>query len=149
MRVLLLKEVPGLGQAGQIKTVADGHGRNFLLPRRLAEIATEGAIRQSEVMRKAEDRRAARLQSAAETVAAELSGMTVHFTAKAGEQGKLYGSITSAQVAESLSQKSGREIDKRRLDLEEPLRELGLFDVRIKLAPGVETIIKVVIEAEE
>jgi large subunit ribosomal protein L9 len=149
MRVLLLKDVPELGKAGQLKTVADGYGRNFLLPRRLAEIATEGAIRQAEVMRKADDRRSAKVQSEAEKVAAELSGMTVHFTAKSGEQGKLYGSITSAQVAEALTKKSGLEIDKRKLDLEEPLKELGLFDVRIKLAPGVDTVIKVVIESEE
>jgi large subunit ribosomal protein L9 len=149
MRVLLIKDVPGLGKAGQVKTVADGYGRNFLLPRRLAESASEGAIRQAEVLRKADERRSAKLQSEAELVAGELSGMTVHFTARAGEQGKLYGSITSAQVGEALTKKSGREIDKRKLDLEEPLRELGVHDVRIKLAPGVETIVKVVVEAEE
>ena len=149
MRVLLLKDVPGLGTAGQAKTVADGYARNYLLPRGLAGAATEGAVKRAEQLRQAEERRTARVETQAQTLAQEMAGVTLAFRAKAGETGKLYGSITSAQIAEALSGKIGREIDKRRIDLDEPLKELGAHDVRIKLAPSVEAEIKVVIEAEE
>jgi large subunit ribosomal protein L9 len=149
MKVLLLKDVAGLGKAGQIKTVADGYGRNYLLPRGLAEVATEGAIVRSEEMRKAEERRSARIETQAHLLAQELKEVTLNFKAKAGESGKLYGSITSAQIAEALSRKVGREIDKRRVDLDEPLKELGAHGVKVKLAPGVDAEVNVVIEAEE
>lgn len=149
MKVLLLKDVPGLGTAGQVKTVADGYARNYLLPRGLADAATEGAVKRAEQLRQADERRTARIETQAQTLVQEMAGVTLLFRVKAGDTGKLYGSITSAQIAEALSGKIGREIDKRRIDLEEPLKELGAHDVRIKLAPAIEAEIKVLIEAEE
>lgn len=149
MQVLLLKDVPNLGKAGTVKNVADGYARNYLFPQKLAVPATPEAMKQAEAIRKAALRRQQRMEEEAEALAKELEVITLIFKAKAGESGKLYGSVTASHIAEALSAKMGMEFDKRKIDLEEPLKELGAHQVRIKLAPNVSGFVRVVIEPEE
>jgi large subunit ribosomal protein L9 len=149
MQVLLLQDVDQLGHVGEVKKVADGYARNYLIPRRLAVQATEGAIRQAEQNRQAASRRQIKVITEAQAFAQILDGVTLTFQARAGEADRLYGSITNAHIAEALTAKVGREVDKRKVDLEEPLKELGTHAVTVRLAPEAEAKIIVVIEREE
>lgn len=149
MQVLLLQDVKGLGKAGEVKNVADGYARNYLIPRQLATQATAGALRQVDEIKKAARTKQARAEQEAEELAQEIEQITLSFTAKAGESGKLYGSITAGHVAEALAEKLGMEVDKRKIQLEEPLKELGEHTVPIKLSPKVTGAIRVIIEPEE
>jgi len=149
MQVLLLKDVNQLGQAGDVKKVSDGYARNFLLPRGLAIAATQGAIRQAQMQREANSRRQAKALTEAQEFAQVLDGQTITFHARAGELDRLYGSITNANIAEALTAQVGREVDKRKIVLEEPIKELGTHAVTVHLAPEAEAKIIVVIEREE
>jgi large subunit ribosomal protein L9 len=149
MQVLLLKDVDQLGQAGDVKKVSDGYARNFLLPRGLAVAATESAIRQAQKQREASIRRQAKALTEAQQFAQVLDGQMITFHARAGEADRLYGSITSASIAEALTAKVGREVDKRKIVLEEPIKELGTHAVTVHLAPEAEAKIIVVVAREE
>jgi large subunit ribosomal protein L9 len=149
MEVLLLKDVDRLGEAGEIKRVSDGYGRNYLIPHGLAVMATPGAIKQAEKQRQAVARRQDKELSQAQALAQVLDGVAVTFQARAGESDRLYGSITNVNIAEALEEKVGQEVDRRKIDLEEPLKELGTHAVTIRLAPGAEAKVTVVIEREE
>jgi len=149
MQVLLLKDVDQLGHAGEVKRVSDGYARNFLLPRQLAVAATEAAIRQAEEKRQADSRRHAKALTEAQEFALQLDGRTVSFQARAGDSDRLYGSITNAHIAEALSAQVGREVDKRKIELDEPLKELGTHAVTVHLAPEAIAKITVVITREE
>ncbi|HSR29087.1 MAG TPA: 50S ribosomal protein L9 [Anaerolineae bacterium] len=149
MEVLLLKDVDRLGEAGEIKRVSDGYGRNYLIPNGLAVMATPGAIKQAEKKRQAVVRRHDKELSQAQALAQILDGETVTFQARAGESDRLYGSITNVNIADALEEKIGQEVDRRKIDLEEPLKELGTHAVTIRLAPGAEAKVTVVIEREE
>jgi large subunit ribosomal protein L9 len=149
MQVLLLKDVHGIGHAGDVKKVADGYARNYLIPRGLAVTATETAVKQAELHRQAISRQQIKVLTEAQAFAQVLDGVSLSFKARAGEGDKLYGSITNAHIAEALTEKVGREVDKRKIDLEEPLKELGTHAVTIRLAPEAEAKIIVVIEREE
>jgi large subunit ribosomal protein L9 len=149
MEVLLLKSVEQLGEAGDIKRVADGYARNYLIPRGLATTATSGAIKKAEQLRQAEDHRQAKELSEAQALAQILDGVSVTFQARAGESDRLYGSITNVNIAEALEEKIGQPVDRRKIELEEPLKELGTHAVTIRLAVGAEAKVTVVIEREE
>jgi large subunit ribosomal protein L9 len=149
MKVLLTETVDNLGSAGEIKKVADGYARNFLIPKGLAVLATEGALKQAELRRQAETRRQKREEVKAESLAGILSQVTLTFQAKAGEKDKLYGSITNADIAEALEREIGQAIDKRKVELEEPIRELGSHHVPIKLLPDLAPRITVIVERED
>ncbi len=149
MEVLLLKDVEQLGQAGEVKRVADGYARNFLFPRELAVVATPGAIKQAKLQRQAEANRQAKALSDAQELAQLLDGRVVTFQARAGESDRLYGSITNANIAEALEEQVGQDVDRRKIELEEPLKELGTHAVTIHLAPQAEAKVTVVIEREE
>ena len=149
MEVLLLKDVEQLGEAGEIKRVANGYARNFLIPRGLAVIATPGAVRQVELQLESEARREAKELDEAQALAQALEGLTVTFQARAGESDRLYGSITNANIADALSEQVEQEVDRRKLVMDEPLKELGTHAVAIHLAPGAEAKVTVVIEREE
>jgi len=149
MQVLLLQDVHGLGHAGDVKKVTDGYARNYLLPRKLAVVATAEAMKQVEQHRQAISRHQIKALTEAQEFAQVLDGVTVSFQARAGEGDRLYGSITNAHIADALTEKVGREVDKRKIDLEEPLKELGTHAVTIRLAPEAEAKIIVVIEREE
>mgnify|MGYP001828709894 CR=1 FL=1 len=149
MEVLLLEDVHRLGQAGDIKKVADGYARNFLFPRGLAVLATPGAVKQAEKQRQATARREAQALSEAQALAQKLDGMSVTFQARAGEKDRLYGSITNVNIADALSEKVDQEVDRRKIVMSEPLKELGTHAVTIHLAPEAEAKVTVVIEREE
>src|SRR5512147_1875194 len=126
MKVLLTKDVYKLGRAGDIKKVADGYGRNYLLPQGLAVVATAGAIKQSEKIRAQAEITRAQMNSELKDLAAQIGGLTVVFSAKAGETGKLYGSITTQDVATAVQEKSRYEVKKAQVDMQ-PIRNLGEF----------------------
>ena len=149
MEVLLLKDVEQLGQTGEIKRVADGYARNFLIPRGLATMATPGAVKQAEQVRQSDARRQAKELDKAQALAQELDGRSVTFQARAGESDRLYGSITNANIAEALEEQVGKVVDRRKIELEEPLKELGMHAVTVRLAPGAEAKITVIVEREE
>ena len=149
MEVLLLKDVEQLGEAGEIKRVANGYARNFLIPRGLAVIATPGAVKQVEVQLESEARRQAKELDEAQALAQALDGRTVTFQARAGESDRLYGSITNANIADALSEQVEQEVDRRKIEMDEPLKELGTHAVTIRLAAGAEAKVTVIIEREE
>ncbi|HSJ55132.1 MAG TPA: 50S ribosomal protein L9 [Anaerolineae bacterium] len=146
MQVLLLKDVDQVGRAGEVKRVADGYARNFLIPRGLATMASPGAIKKAELEREAATRRQAKELSEAQSLARALDGVTVSFQARAGEQDRLYGSITKADIAEQLEKKVGQEVDRRKIELDEPIKELGTHAITIHLAPDAEATVSVVVE---
>ncbi len=146
MRVLLLKEVKGLGHAGQIKDVAGGYATNYLFPNKLAQPVSEGAVKQAEQAKEAAARKQERKVSEAQALAARLDGQEVLFKAKTGDGDRLYGSITAADVAEELSKKTGLPVDRRYLDLEHPIKALGEHRVQLKLGPGLFAHINVIVE---
>jgi large subunit ribosomal protein L9 len=148
MKVLLLRDHDKLGKAGDIKNVADGYARNFLLPRRLAVLATAGALKQAETVRRAEEKRRAKLFSEAQAVANQLTGTTLIFRALASETGKLYGSITAGDIAEAVQREKGLELDKRKIELREPLRSLGTHTVSVRLAAELVPSLTVIIEPQ-
>lgn len=132
MKVLLLKDVYKLGRAGDVKRVADGYGRNFLIPQGLATLATPGALKQVEHIRATAAAHRTALNKELGGVAQQLSKLTLTFAAKAGETGKLYGSITPQMIADAIKQKSGVEITRRQLDFE-PIRTLGEHKIHVRL----------------
>lgn len=147
MRVLLIKDVYKLGHAGEVKKVADGYGRNFLIPQRLAVLATAAALKQAETLRQNAAINRAKLNSEMQGVADRLKTLTLTFPAKAGETGKLYGSITSAQVAAKIKELSGLDIDRRNVG-HQPLRELGEHHVPVRLTTDLIPAVKVIIYRE-
>jgi large subunit ribosomal protein L9 len=148
MEILLKQNIENLGNAGDIVKVKAGYARNFLIPRGLAMPATAGLRKQSNQLKDAAERRRLRELATARDLADRISATPLTFTARAGESGRLYGSITSAQIADALAEALDIEIDRRRIRLEHSLRELGEHDVTIHLAQDVDATFKVVIEAE-
>lgn len=132
MKVLLLKDVYKLGRAGDVKKVADGYGRNFLLPQRLAVLATAGALKQVEHIRSQAETSRAVLNKELSGVAEKIGKLLLTFPAKAGETGKLYGSITTQMIVDAVKVKTGFELDRRQLDLQ-PIRTLGEHSVHVRL----------------
>jgi large subunit ribosomal protein L9 len=148
MKVLLTQDVYNLGHAGEVKTVADGYGRNYLLPRSMAVLATAGSLKRADSVRTAAVRRRAVEQSDIDAIAQVINGVTLHFNARTGEKGKLYGSITSTQVAEKLSELLGKEFDKRKVALREPIRDIGTHPIVIRLSTDVTPTVNVVVTPE-
>ncbi|MDP9309385.1 MAG: 50S ribosomal protein L9 [Chloroflexota bacterium] len=148
MKVVLMQDVPNLGKAGDIKEVADGYGRNYLLPKGFATMATKGLIKQAQERAEAQRKRDIKHRSEAEQVAQRLNGQTVRFTVRVGELDRLYGSITNVDVADKLQQQMGIEVDRRKIDLGDPIKRAGVYSVPVRLASGVEARINVVVEGE-
>ena len=147
MKVLLLKDVYKLGRAGDVKRVADGFGRNFLLPQGMALLATEGALKQSEKIRTEATKKRAVLNNEMSSVAEVIKGLALAFASKAGETGKLYGSITAQDVSDAIKAKTGVEIKRQQIDLQ-PIRNLGEHKVHIRLTMDLIPEIKVVVYRE-
>jgi large subunit ribosomal protein L9 len=147
MKVLLLKDVYKLGRAGEIKKVADGYGRNFLLPQKLAVLATPGALKQVEKIRSQAEIRRTELNSELKTLAEQINGITVVFAAKAGETGKLYGSITSQDVANAIQEKTRFEVKKQQVDMQ-PIRNLGEFTAHVRLTMDLVPEVRIVVHRE-
>ncbi|HJT24522.1 MAG TPA: 50S ribosomal protein L9 [bacterium] len=132
MKVLLKNDVPKIGKKGELLDVKEGYARNFLIPNGLAIEATGGTLKQYDEEKKAGERKKAKEKEEAQALAAKIKGTTITLKHKAGEEGRLFGSITSAEVAEALKQK-GFDIDKKQIILDEPIRLVGSHDVKIKL----------------
>ena len=147
MKVLLLKDVYKLGRAGDVKRVATGYGRNYLLPQGLAVLATPGALKQVEHIRKQAEVNRAVLNKEMSGVANILSDLVLTFPAKAGETGKLYGSITSQMIADAIKEQTNVEINRRQLD-SEPIRMLGEHKVSIRLTIDLIPEITVIVHRE-
>jgi large subunit ribosomal protein L9 len=147
MKVLLLKDVYKLGRAGDVKRVADGYGRNFLLPQGLAVLATPGALKQAEQIRSQAAESRAVLNQEMSGVASRLENLVIAFPAKAGETGKLYGSITPQMIAEAIQKKTGVEVNRRQMD-SEPIRTLGEHKVHIRLTMDLVPEITVIVHRE-
>jgi large subunit ribosomal protein L9 len=145
MEVILLKDVPALGKAGSIVNVSDGYARNFLIPRDFAIIATEGNKKRLEEIKRIEQKKKDKILKDAESIKQALEGKTITIHAAVGEQGKLFGSITSGDITEALK-KEGIEIDKRMVELEEPIKAPGEYTIPLKLSSSVQTIVRVIIE---
>jgi large subunit ribosomal protein L9 len=147
MKVMLIKDVYKLGRAGEVKRVADGYGRNYLLPQGLAVLATPGALKQSERIKVQATVQRDALNEEMSVVAEQLTGVVLTFSAKASETGKLYGSVTTQMIADSLSEKTGVEINKRHID-SQPLRAVGEHQVQVRLTVDLVPEVKVIIYGE-
>ena len=147
MKVLLVKDVYKLGRAGDIKKVADGYGRNFLIPQGLAVIATAGALKQVEKIRSQAEVRRTELNSELKDLAAHINGLVLSFSAKAGETGKLYGSITTQDVATAIQEKTRYEVKKAQVDMQ-PIRTLGEFTAHVRLTLDLIPEVKIIVHRE-
>jgi large subunit ribosomal protein L9 len=147
MKVMLLKDVYKLGRAGEVKRVADGYGRNYLLPQGLAVLATPGALKQAERISTQANVERKVLNEEMSAVAEQLSGTVLTFNARASETDKLYGSVTTQMIADSISEKAGVEINRRQID-SQPLRTLGEHTVNVRLTVDLVPEVKVLIFRE-
>jgi len=147
MKVLLLKDVYTLGRAGDVKKVADGYGRNYLLPQGLAALATPGMLKQTDRIRGQAEVERNRLNIEMGAIAEQISGVTLNFGVKAGETGKLYGSITSAMIVEGIEQEIGAVIDRRQIEAQ-PIKILGVHEVKVRLTLDLIPEITVVVHRE-
>lgn len=147
MQVLLLQNVAGIGTAGQVKKVADGYARNYLLPHKLAVPADQGAVKQADSVRQAAVRRDAKTKAEAEELAKLLTQTILTFRAKAGEGDRLFGSITTADIADALARDKGITVDKRKIE-SDSIKDLGSHKISIKVHSEITAQITVVVEKE-
>jgi large subunit ribosomal protein L9 len=147
MKVMLIKDVYKLGRAGDVKRVADGYGRNYLLPQGLAVLATPGALKQVERIRSQAEIRRTEQNQELKGLADQIEGVVLTFAAKAGETGKLYGSITTQSVAEALQEKIRFEIKRHQIDMQ-PIRNLGEFMANVRLTMDLTPEIKIIVHRE-
>jgi large subunit ribosomal protein L9 len=148
MEVLLKQDVKGVGHAGDIKKVASGYARNFLIPQGLAMPANKGAAKQAKQIKSAAERKHERERATATSLAARISALSLLFKARAADTGRLFGSITASDISEAIEQKLGVEISKRQIDLDHPLRDLGSHQVPVRLLSDVIPEVTVVITRE-
>lgn len=147
MKVILLKDIKGTGKKDQIIEVSDGYGRNYLLPRKLAVEATSEALNSIERSKSAAKHREDVKKNDAETAARELKGKTVTVKVRAGENGRLYGSITTQEIADALKAQHGVELDKRKIEMDEKVTSVGQTTISLKMYAGVSTKMNLVIES--
>jgi len=148
MKVIFLQDVPNVARAGEIKEVADGYGRNFLIPKKLALLATPSATSTTEAQRRVTERSQAQKEVETTELAHQLEGKEVTLKARTGAKDRLFGSITSADIASELQNTTGLVVDKKKIELAEPIRQLGSYEVAIKLAKDTAPKIKVIVEKE-
>ena len=148
MEVLLKKDVKGVGHAGDIKKVADGYGRNYLIPQGLASQANQGAAKQAVQIKSTTERKEERERQSALSLAEKISALTLNFKARATDTDRLFGSVTASDIALAIEQAVGQEIAKRQVDLEHPIRDLGTHRVPVHLMSNIIPEVTVVIERE-
>ena len=142
MKVVLLKDVRNMGKRDDILTVSDGYARNFLFPQKLAAEATPGTLKEIERKRAAQDAREAELRAEAQAKAELLKNKVIVLEVKCGDKGRLYGSVTAAEVAEALEKQHGIKADKRKIDIGDPIREVGMREISVWLYSGITTKMK-------
>ncbi|WP_026476786.1 50S ribosomal protein L9 [Alkaliphilus transvaalensis] len=143
MKVILNQDVKGLGKKGDVVNASDGYARNFLFPKKLAVEATSGNVRSVEEQKKYQQIRKDKELDEAKALAEKIEKLTVELKAKAGDGGRLFGSVTAKEIVEALQKKHKIKIDKRKMNLPDPIRELGVRLVEIKIYPGVVANLKV------
>jgi large subunit ribosomal protein L9 len=148
MKIVLRSDVPNLGHKGDLLEVADGYARNFLVPRGLAIAATKGVVKQAEAMQRARAVRDVRERQGAQATAQQLTAKRVTITARAGEGGRLFGSVTASDIADAVAAQTSIELDRRKLHLEEPIKSLGVHELSIRLHPEVEATLTVEVVAD-
>jgi large subunit ribosomal protein L9 len=149
VKVVFLEDVPGTAQVGEVKVVRNGFARNYLLPRNLASPATTNAIQHATALAKVEERRQAGLDADAQKQLERFVGTKITVRARVGEQGRLYGSVTAGDIAEEISRLIGGEFDRRKIELPEPLRETGEYQVAIRMTRNVHGAVEVAVVPEE
>jgi large subunit ribosomal protein L9 len=149
MKIVLRQDVPKVGEAGTIQTVSNGYARNYLIPQGFAVVATDGEIKMAQHNMAVKDRKVARQEELLKSLADKIQGQRLSFTARAGDQGRLFGSVTASDVATALAAVINEEVDRRRVVLDEPLRQVGEHVVTVHLVGKLRPQITVVIEAED
>lgn len=149
MKVILTKDVKGKGYIGDIVNISDGYARNFLIPKGLAKEATKQNLDIAKQQKKANEKRRMLERMSAEEAAEKLKGLKVVVKQKCGENGRLFGSVTSAEITSAIMAQHGIEIDKKKIDMKEHIKDLGEFPVVIKVYAGITTKIIVSVEADE
>jgi large subunit ribosomal protein L9 len=148
MKIILLQDVENLGKKYEVKNVADGYARNFLLPKKMAVLATQANLKQLEKQKEIEAQKAEEELRLFQEQASQLDGLEIEIPVKVGEDGKLFGSITATKIADKLKEK-GFEIKKEQIKLEEPIKEIGDYDVTIEFPHNLEAKVRVIAIAEE
>jgi len=149
MRVVFLDDVDGVARAGEVKNVADGFARNFLLPRKLAAAATTTTMQQADAKAKAIAKEEEKRDAAAQVVVDKISGSPIVLKAKAGEEGRLFGSITASDIAEAINARGAAGVEHRQVQLEAPIKQLGSQEVVVSLTRNVKATVTIEVEAEE
>lgn len=149
MKVILQRSVDKLGHPGDVVEVADGYARNYLMPRGLAVRATKGGIHHVESLKRAHSVRIDRAKAEAEATAAKLAASPIRVAAHAGEEGRLFGSVTASDVAEAIEAQTGVRVDRHDVHLEEPIRSVGVHEVRVHLFAEVDPVVSVEVEASQ
>ena len=147
MKLILLKDVDKLGEEGEIVTVKDGYGRNFLIPRRLARVASDGAVRHQKEIQRQSSRKHAKVREDADKVKEQLEGAQVVIAAKTGEENRIFGTVTSQQVSVELK-KQGFDIDRRDIELEEDIRMIGVYSATVKIYRDLNATVKIQVISE-
>jgi len=148
MKVILKQDVKSLGKKGSVVEVSEGYARNFLFTKKLAEEATGGNLKTAQMRTKKEEERRVQEKKEAEILGEKLSKVQINLSMKTGENGRLFGSITSKDIAEQLKKSSGIEIDKRKIELDEPIKCLGTYQLKVKIHKDVTSEIKVMVVEE-
>ena len=149
MKVIFIEDVPNVGRAGEIRDVADGYGRNYLIPKKLAAIASESAIGDARAQMEKRVREKAKTESELRQLAAQIDGKEVVVMAKTGGKDKLYGSVTSEDIAFALLEALDVTVDKRKIEMSESIRQVGSYDVTIRLGTDIAPSIKVIVKQQE
>jgi len=148
MKVILIQDVESLGKVGDLVKVSDGYARNYLIPRGLGMEASSGNVKNLELQKQTAAKKADKKKKTAQDLVDALEGITCHFSRKVGQQDKLFGSVTSKDVADALGEQ-GFEIDKKDIVLDEQVKSIGEFPVKIKVHPGMSATIKIIVSGEE
>jgi large subunit ribosomal protein L9 len=143
MKILLTQEVRNIGSPGDVVEVADGYARNYLIPRGFAMRATKGTLKQVDTIRRTREVKEIRNLEQAQQIAGQLGALKIRVQAKAGEGGRLFGQVTPAQIAEAIAKAGGPKIDKKRLQLEAPVKSLGAHRAHLRLHPDVDAEIEI------
>ncbi len=148
MKVILLSEVKNLGKAGEVKEVSDGYARNFLLPRGLAVEATPMKLKELKEKSERKERKLEREEERARALKERIDGRELALKVKAGEGGRLFGTVTAKDISDNLQQQYGVSVDKKKIEIPEPIKHLGEYRVKIKLFPSVSADVKVIVQPE-
>lgn len=149
MKVILTKDVKSVGKRGEVKSVADGYARNFLLPKGVAVLASDSALNHEKDRLKTEASKFAKILDSAKITATGLEGKSVTIKSKSGKEGKLYGKITSKEVADAVKEQLGHDVDKRRIHIEDDIKTIGSYPISFKLHPEVIVSVTVNVESNE